>query len=58
MATFGTACVIKELSYLGQFMAWEILFCDAVDPNMTFVVLLSEGAVERRVGMLIHGAIS
>ena len=31
--------------------------CDAVDPNMTFVVPLSAGIVERRGGMLIHGAI-
>ena len=35
----------------------EILVCDAVDPNMTFVVPLAAGIVERRGGMLIHGAI-
>ncbi|MGA9233511.1 MAG: PEP-utilizing enzyme, partial [Desulfobacterales bacterium] len=30
---------------------------DAVDPNMTFVVPLAAAVVERRGGMLIHGAI-
>jgi phosphoenolpyruvate synthase/pyruvate phosphate dikinase len=33
------------------------MVCDAVDPNMTFVVPLAAGIVERRGGMLIHGAI-
>ena len=31
--------------------------CDAVDPNMTFIVPIASGIVERRGGMLIHGAI-
>ena len=31
--------------------------CDAIDPGMTFVVPLASGIVERRGGMLIHGAI-
>lgn len=53
----GTARVIQNSSDLRQFKAGEILVCDAVDPNMTFVVPLSEGIVERRGGMLIHGAI-
>ena len=34
-----------------------MLVCDAVDPNMTFVVPLCSAIVERRGGMLIHGAI-
>jgi pyruvate,water dikinase len=42
---------------LGRFRKGEVLICDAVDPNMTFVVPLAAGIVERRVGMLIHGAI-
>jgi rifampicin phosphotransferase len=53
----GNARVIRDPSDLSQFKAGEILVCDAVDPNMTFVVPLSEGIVERRGGMLIHGAI-
>ncbi len=51
------ARVITEPSNLFDFKAGEILVCDAVDPNMTFVVPLAAGVVERRGGMLIHGAI-
>ena len=40
-----------------QLKKGEILVCDALDPNMTFIVPLSSGIVERRGGMLIHGAI-
>jgi pyruvate,water dikinase len=53
----GKARVIDQLSDLMDFRAGEVLVCDAVDPNMTFVVPLSTGIVERRGGMLIHGAI-
>jgi pyruvate,water dikinase len=35
----------------------EILVCDAIDPNMTYIVPLTAGIIERRGGMLIHGAI-
>ena len=34
-----------------------MLVCDALDPSMTFVVPLCAAIVERRGGMLIHGAI-
>jgi len=54
---FGTARVVQDPSHLFQFKAGEVLVCDAVDPNMTFVVPLAAGIVERRGGMLIHGAI-
>ncbi|MBM9536200.1 PEP/pyruvate-binding domain-containing protein [Desulfobulbus alkaliphilus] len=53
----GPARVISQAADLGSFKAGEILVCDAVDPNMTFVVPLAAGLVERRGGMLIHGAI-
>jgi len=53
----GRARVIDSPSNLFEFKAGEILVCDAVDPNMTFVVPLAAGIVERRGGMLIHGAI-
>ncbi len=53
----GTARVITRTTELFDFKAGEILVCDAVDPAMTFVVPLSSGIVERRGGMLIHGAI-
>jgi pyruvate,water dikinase len=53
----GKARVIVDPSDVFGFNAGEILVCDAVDPTMTFVVPLSAGIVERRGGMLIHGAI-
>jgi pyruvate,water dikinase len=53
----GKARVIENPSDLFKFRNGEILVCDAIDPNMTFVVPLAAGIVERRGGMLIHGAI-
>jgi len=53
----GRARVIKSASDLTTFEHGEVLICDAVDPNMTFVVPLASAVVERRGGMLIHGAI-
>jgi phosphoenolpyruvate synthase/pyruvate phosphate dikinase len=53
----GPARVIRHTTELAEFKHGEILICDAVDPNMTFVVPLAAGVVERRGGMLIHGAI-
>ena len=49
--------MITEPGQLLDFKSGEVLVCDAVDPNMTFVVPLAAGIVERRGGMLIHGAI-
>ena len=53
----GKARVVLNRTDLLKFEKGEILICDALDPNMTFVVPLSTGIVERRGGMLIHGAI-
>jgi pyruvate,water dikinase len=53
----GTARVIRGAADLLAFKNGEVLVCDAVDPNMTFVVPLAAAIVERRGGMLIHGAI-
>ncbi len=53
----GIARVIQSPDDLLGFRGGEILVCDAIDPNMTFVVPLAAGIVERRGGMLIHGAI-
>jgi pyruvate,water dikinase len=53
----GKARVISKSSDLFEMRKGEVLVCDAIDPNMTFVVPLSSGIVERRGGMLIHGAI-
>ena len=53
----GKARVISKPGDLFEMRKGEVLICDSVDPNMTFVVTLSSGIVERRGGMLIHGAI-
>jgi phosphohistidine swiveling domain-containing protein len=53
----GKARVILRAEDLFGFQPGEILVCDAIEPNMTFVVPLAAGIVERRGGMLIHGAI-
>ncbi len=53
----GIARVIEDRAELSDFKYGEVLVCDAVDPNMTFVVPLASAVIERRGGMLIHGAI-
>ena len=53
----GRARVVRSRDDLFEFEENEVLVCDAVDPNMTFVVPLARAVVERRGGMLIHGAI-
>jgi len=42
---------------LGRFRSGEVLVCDAIQPTMTHLVPLAGAIVERRGGMLIHGAI-
>jgi pyruvate,water dikinase len=53
----GKARVIRTPDDLFGFKSGEILVCDAIDPNMTFVVPMASAIVERRGGMLVHGAI-
>jgi pyruvate,water dikinase len=53
----GLARVVAGRDDLAAFEDGEILVCDAIAPEMTFVVPLAAGIVERRGGMLIHGAI-
>ena len=53
----GMARVIAGRDDLTAFEDGEILVWDAVQPEMTFIVPLTAGIVERRGGMLIHGAI-
>jgi phosphohistidine swiveling domain-containing protein len=53
----GRARVVAGRDDLAAFEDGEILVCDAIEPSMTFVVPLAAGIVERRGGMLIHGAI-
>jgi pyruvate,water dikinase len=49
--------VVRNANDLFTLQRGEVLVCDAIDPNMTFVVPLARAIVERRGGMLIHGAI-
>jgi pyruvate,water dikinase len=53
----GKARVIHQHTDIARFKRGEIIVCDGVDPNMTFVMPLAAAIVERRGGMLIHGAI-
>jgi len=53
----GAARLIGGVDDLFEIQSGEVLVCDAVEPNMTFVVPMVSAIVERRGGMLIHGAI-
>jgi len=53
----GLARTIRGPADLALFRAGEILVCDAIQPAMTHLVPLAAAVVERRGGMLIHGAI-
>lgn len=53
----GKSRVIRDQKDVFQFKKGEVLVCDAIDPNMTFIVQFASAIVERRGGMLIHGAI-
>jgi len=53
----GNVRVIRGPQDLGGFRAGEVLVCDAIQPMMTHLVPLAAAVVERRGGMLIHGAI-
>ena len=53
----GPCRVVGGLDDIGRFRAGEVLVCDAIQPMMTHLVPLAVAVVERRGGMLIHGAI-
>ena len=53
----GTVRCIRSSDDLGRFQTGEVLVCDAIQPMMTHLVPLAAAIVERRGGMLIHGAI-
>ena len=53
----GVVRCVSGRDDLGKFRRGEILVCDAIQPTMTHLVPLAGGIVERRGGMLIHGAI-
>ncbi len=53
----GEVRCIRSSEDLGRFRAGQVLVCDAIQPMMTHLVPLAAAIVERRGGMLIHGAI-
>ena len=53
----GRARVILEKDDLFKVEAGEVIVCDFIDPNMTFIIPAASAIVEKRRGMLIHGAI-
>ncbi|MDQ7825243.1 MAG: PEP/pyruvate-binding domain-containing protein [Candidatus Eremiobacteraeota bacterium] len=53
----GRARVIHGRPDLSSFQSGEVLVCDALDPSLTIIIPLAAAIVERRGGMLIHGAI-
>jgi pyruvate,water dikinase len=53
----GRARIVTTAADLKAFQPGEVLICDAIQPNMTHLVPLAAAIVERRGGMLIHGAI-
>ena len=56
-AASGAVRCIRGREDLGKFRLGEVLVCDAIQPTMTHLVPLASAIVERRGGMLIHGAI-
>jgi pyruvate,water dikinase len=53
----GLARIINSFEDFYKFKSGEILVCDAIQPQMTFLVSLASGIVERRGGMLVHSSI-
>lgn len=53
----GNVRLVRGPQDLGRFQAGEVLVCDAIQPMMTHLVPLASAVIERRGGMLIHGAI-
>ncbi len=53
----GRARVLQGNADLKDFRKGEVLVIDSIDPTMTFFAPLAAAIIERRGGMLIHGAI-
>ncbi|MFW5735372.1 MAG: PEP/pyruvate-binding domain-containing protein [Oceanidesulfovibrio sp.] len=53
----GPARIVRSREDIHGLRNGEVLVCDSVDPMMTFAVPLAAAIVERRGGMLVHGAI-
>ncbi len=53
----GLVRSVRDSEDLGRFRPGEVMVCEAIQPTMTHLVPLACAIVERRGGMLIHGAI-
>jgi pyruvate,water dikinase len=53
----ATSRRVRGPNDLKRFRAGEVLICDAIQPTMSHIVPLAAAIVEKRGGMLIHGAI-
>jgi pyruvate,water dikinase len=53
----GEVCVVQDAEDFRRFRKGQVLVCDAIQPTMTQLVPLASAIIERRGGMLIHGAI-
>jgi len=51
------ARVIRSMDDFKEVTGGEILVFDAVQPQMTFIISLAAGIIERRGGMLVHSSI-
>ncbi|OVE75794.1 hypothetical protein BVX98_06975 [bacterium F11] len=53
----GQVRKVKNTDDMMLFKKGEILVCDSIQPSMTHLVPLASAVIERRGGMLMHGAI-
>jgi pyruvate,water dikinase len=53
----GKARIVNTFNDFSKLKSGEILVCDAIQPQMTFIVSIASGIVERRGGMLVHSSI-
>ncbi|MGB9937478.1 MAG: PEP/pyruvate-binding domain-containing protein [Methanobacterium sp.] len=53
----GYARVINSIQDFSKVESGEIIVCDAIQPQMTFIVSIALGIIERRGGMLVHSSI-
>ena len=53
----GQACCVNSINDFKNFNPGSVLVCDAIQPQMTHIVPMASAIIERRGGMLIHGAI-
>nr|MEE4267224.1 PEP/pyruvate-binding domain-containing protein [Candidatus Krumholzibacteria bacterium] len=53
----GQVRIVQDPADFSSFQRGEVMVCDAIQPTMTHLVTLASAIIERRGGMLIHGAI-